>query len=387
MAEQKTCGVCGKPSTLRCPKCVSLGLPDSFFCSQACFKTQWPTHKLIHEVAAAGGLSASTLAAVAAAAAPKYHDPRFVGYEFTGEVRPHPLSPRRAVPAEIPRPDYADSPTGEPRSEMQLRGNNAVEVKTPEQIAGMREACRVAREVIDCAAKAIKPGVTTDEIDRVVHEATISRGAYPSPLNYRCFPKSVCTSVNEVICHGIPDARPLREGDIVNVDVTCFYKGYHGDLNETYPVGEIDEASKLLIQATYESLRAAIAVCKPGVRYREIGDVISKSVRPHSLSVVNSYCGHGIGRLFHTAPNVPHYAKNKAVGFMRAGHTFTIEPMINAGSYHDELWPDEWTAVTRDGKRSAQFEHTLLITDTGVEVLTERTANSYHYWFLGPENK
>ncbi|PKI70407.1 hypothetical protein CRG98_009182 [Punica granatum] len=240
----------------------------------------------------------------------------------------------------------------------------------------MRECCRIAREVLDVAARMIRPGVTTDEIDKAVHEATIAAGGYPSPLNYHFFPKSCCTSVNEVICHGIPDARKLEDGDIVNVDVTVYYNGVHGDLNETYFVGNVDETSKQLVQCTYECLEKAIAIVKPGVRFREIGEVINRHASMSGFSVVKSYCGHGIGELFHCAPNIPHYGRNKAVGVMKAGQTFTIEPMINAGVWRDRMWPDGWTAVTTDGKHSAQFEHTLLVTEKGVEVLTARLPSS-----------
>ncbi|MQL98755.1 hypothetical protein Taro_031468 [Colocasia esculenta] len=180
-------------------------------------------------------------------------------------------------------------------------------------------------------------------------------GGYPSPLNYHFFPKSCCTSVNEVICHGIPDARKLEEGDIVNVDVSVYCKGVHGDLNETYFVGKVDEASQQLVRCTYECLEKAISIGIILLFYFP-----SKAYSTFSLKV-KSYCGHGIGELFHCAPNIPHYGKNKAVGVMKPGQTFTIEPMINAGIWRDRLWPDGWTAVTADGKRSAQFEHTLLV--------------------------
>uniref|UniRef100_A0A7M5WXM5 Methionine aminopeptidase n=1 Tax=Clytia hemisphaerica TaxID=252671 RepID=A0A7M5WXM5_9CNID len=173
---------------------------------------------------------------------------------------------------------------------------------------------------------------TTDEIDRIVHEATIERNCYPSPLNYYTFPKSCCTSVNEVICHGIPDKRPLDEGDIVNLDITCYYDGFHADLNETLFVGKVDDDSKRLVQTAYDSLMAAVNEVKPGVRYRDLGKFIQKVAQDNGCSVTRTYCGHGIHRLFHTAPNVPHYAKNKAVGIMKPGHVFTIEPMINLGS-------------------------------------------------------
>jgi len=225
-------------------------------------------------------------------------------------------------------------------------------------------------EILDLAASHVQIGITTDEIDKIVHEATIAKGAYPSPLNYRGFPKSCCTSVNEVVCHGIPDSRPLQDGDIVNLDISAYYKGYHGDVNETYLVGNVDKEGMRLVDATRESLNKAIAICRPGTLYREVGNVISKYITQQGFSVIKTYCGHGIGDLFHTTPNIPHYSKNKAVGVMKPGHIFTIEPMINEGQWMDQLWPDDWTDVTKDGKRSAQFEQTLLITETGVEVLT-----------------
>ncbi|CAL1704819.1 unnamed protein product [Somion occarium] len=235
----------------------------------------------------------------------------------------------------------------------------------------MRTACRLAREVLDTAASHIRPGITTDEIDEVVHNATIERNAYPSTLNYRNFPKSVCTSVNEVICHGIPDQRKLQEGDIINIDVTLYYDGFHGDLNATYPVGRIDEESTNLIRTAHECLRNAIHLCKPGALFRDLGKVIEPHARQEGCATVRQYCGHGINDLFHCAPNVPHYSKNRAIGTMKPGMTFTIEPMINFGHNWDVAhWPDDWTAVTVDGKRSAQFEETLLITETGYEVLT-----------------
>ena len=225
---------------------------------------------------------------------------------------------------------------------------------------------------MDIAGNAVRAGITCDEIDRIVHEATIERGAYPSPLNYYKFPKSVCTSVNEVICHGIPDYRELVNGDIVNIDVSVYKDGFHGDLNETFMVGSVDEASYNLVKCAYDALTAAVALVRPGTLYRDLGDTIHHVTKTAKCSVVTTYCGHGIGRLFHTSPNVPHYANNKAKGTMQVGHIFTIEPMINMGGYKDVLWPDEWTAVTADGSRSAQFEHTMIVTETGCELLTGR---------------
>jgi len=204
---------------------------------------------------------------------------------------------------------------GYPLSEQEdKRKNTSIKVYTSEEIAGIREACRIGREVLDLAGNAVKAGVTCDELDRIVHEETIKRNAYPSPLNYHRFPKSVCTSVNEVICHGIPDLRELQDGDIVNIDVSVYYNGYHGDLNETFLVGAVDENSKRLVKCAYESLAAAIAIVKPGTLYRDIGEAIARITKAAKCSVVQTYCGHGIGQLFHTAPNVPHYEKNKAKG-------------------------------------------------------------------------
>lgn len=200
--------------------------------------------------------------------------------------------------------------------------------------------------------------------------------SYPSPLNYNQFPKSVCTSVNEIICHGIPDGRPLKDGDIVNIDVTLYHGGFHGDLNETYYVGTPSPATIRVVETSRDCLDAAINLVKPGMLFRDPGDVIEKLAKERNCSVVRTYCGHGINQLFHCPPNVPHYAKNKAVGTAKAGMCFTIEPMINLGTWRDKTWPDNWTSATADGGWSAQFEHTLLVTEDGVEVLTARLPNS-----------
>ncbi|XP_077245104.1 methionine aminopeptidase 1A-like [Tasmannia lanceolata] len=381
-----SCARCGKPAHLQCPKCVELRLPreSAAFCTQDCFKASWSSHKSVHLKSKVSSLTASTPDEQISAALNEgwvyclkkgqARTSRLPHFDWTGSLKPYPISGLRIVPSSVEKPDWAIDgiPKIEPNSDLQ----NVVEIKTPEQIERMRETSRIAREVLDAAARAIRPGVTTDEIDEVVHEATIAAGGYPSPLNYHFFPKSCCTSVNEIICHGIPDARRLEDGDIVNVDVTVYYKGVHGDLNETYFVGNVDEASQQLIQCTYECLEKAISIVKPGVRFREVGEVINRHATMSGFSVVKSYCGHGVGELFHCAPNIPHYGRNKAVGVMKAGQTFSIEPMINAGIWRDRLWPDGWAAVTADGKRSAQFEHTLLVTDSGVEVLTARLPSS-----------
>lgn len=383
---QLACSRCSKRAVLQCPKCIELKLPrvNATFCSQECFKAAWSTHKLVHtEVRQLPMKAESPQQQVSEALSQGWlyclkkgqtRSAQLPFFDWTGPLRPYPISPRRLVPENIICPDWAAD--GLPKIEQSSDLQNRVEIKTPEQIEKMRETCRVAREVLDAAARAIRPGVTTDEIDDIVHKATIAAGGYPSPLNYYFFPKSCCTSVNEIICHGIPDSRRLEEGDIVNVDVTVYLNGYHGDLNETFFVGKVDEASEQLVRCTYECLEKAIAIVKPGVRYREIGEVINRHACLSGLSVVKSYCGHGIGELFHCAPNIPHYSRNKAVGVMKAGQTFTIEPMINAGNWRDRMWPDGWTDVTTDGKRSAQFEHTLLVTETGVDVLTRRLPTS-----------
>ncbi|KAK4804488.1 hypothetical protein SAY86_004305 [Trapa natans] len=376
------CVKCGKTAHLQCPKCMELKLPreGAAFCAQDCFKASWSSHKSVHlkaKLSSTGtgvpdgqnseSISDGWLYCIKKGQA---RTPKLPHFDWKGSLRPYPISPYCTVPTHIDLPDWAldGIPKIEPNSDLQ----HVVEIKSSEQIEKMRECCVIARKVLDVAAGMIQPGVTTDEIDKAVHEATIAAGAYPSPLNYHFFPKSCCTSVNEVICHGIPDARKLEDGDIVNVDVTVYYKGVHGDLNETYFVGNVDETSRQLVQCAYECLEKAIAIVKPGVRFREIGEVINRHASMSGFSVVKSYCGHGIGELFHCAPNIPHYGRNKAVGIMKAGQTFTIEPMINAGVWRDRMWPDGWTAVTADGKRSAQFEHTLLVTEMGVEVLTAR---------------
>lgn len=301
-------------------------------------------------------------------------------FKFSGSVRPHRLSARRAVPDHIPRPDYALHPEGVSFSEQQAKNNRVVKVLTDEEKEGLKIACKLGRECLDEAARAIAPGVTTDEIDRVVHEAAIERECYPSPLGYYKFPKSCCTSVNEVICHGIPDMRKLEDGDLCNVDVTVFHRGFHGDLNETFFTGtKVDKESQDLTRVTYECLEKAIAIVRPGVKFREIGNVIQKHANANGFSVVRTFTGHGIHRLFHTAPNIPHYAGNSQTGVMQAGNAFTIEPMINVGVHTDDRWPDDWTAVTSDGKRSAQFEQTLLVTDNGCEILTARAGGKP--WF------
>lgn len=402
---------CDKPAEtkLACPKCIQMGLPPAYFCSQTCFKENYASHNKIHKIAkqVAEAKVAQEAARALQSQKKKVHrktppdgitcDPSedieqrtslpvwAKGYSFTGTLRPALLSPKRTLPKTIRRPDYADEPAGISYSEQRDRANNtAIRVYGSKELDceyGLRHACAMGREVLDVAGKALKPGATTDEIDRIVHEACIERDCYPSPLNYYNFPKSVCTSVNEVICHGIPDYREIQDGDIVNIDVTTFNRGgYHGDLNETFLVGNVDEDGKKLVKTAFECLQNALAMVKPGTLYRDLGTKIHKTARAQGCSVNRTYCGHGIGSLFHTAPNIPHYHKNKAKGVMKPGHVFTVEPMINLGVQADRTWDDNWTAVTSDGMRSAQFEHTVLVTDTGCDILTARDNEPVMVW-------
>lgn len=344
---------CNKAATLQCPKCLTLKIKPHHFCSQECFKSYYKSHNEVHKAAT-------------------FVPPPF---KYTGTLRPSYVSPMRSVPRHIPRPDYADHISGVSDLERTSR-QSIIEVHDVKTIEKMRRTCRAGREVLDLAARAVRPGVTTDEIDRIVHEACIERQCYPSPLNYFNFPKSVCTSVNEVICHGIPDFRELCDGDIVNIDVSVYKEGVHGDLNETYYVGRVDADGRRVVETAKLCLDKALELVKPGTLYREVGTAIEKAAKSNQCSVVRTYCGHGVSDMFHTAPTIPHYAKNKAPGQMKAGNIFTIEPMINLGTWHDEKWPDDWTAVTTDGLRSAQFEHTILVTETGYELLTGRLDDS-----------
>ncbi|KAG0645657.1 Methionine aminopeptidase 1 [Hyphodiscus hymeniophilus] len=364
--------------TLQCPTCLKLDIKDSFFCSQDCFKLAWSEHKKTHK-SKSDFLSSLLTPKVVSKPDPNtgLYDP-FPSFAYTGPLRPsYPLSEHREVPKSIKHPDY--SKDGQPRSEQTIRGRTKIDILNKEQQEGMRKVCRLAREVLDIAAAAAKPGVTTDYIDEVVHKACMERESYPSPLNYYNFPKSVCTSPNEVICHGIPDKRVLVDGDILNIDVTLYHGGYHGDLNETYYIGDkakADPESVRVVEAARECLDEAIKLVKPGALFRNYGNIIEKHAKSKNCSVIKTYSGHGINSLFHCSPNIPHYAKNKAVGDAKPGMCFTIEPMIALGTYRDKTWPDDWTSVTQDGKRTAQFEHTLLVTENGVEILTARFPDS-----------
>ena len=243
-------------------------------------------------------------------------------------------------------------------------------VKAPEVIERMRAAGRLAGEVLAVTGRAVAPGITTDELDAVAHDAYIERGACPSTLNYHGYPKSICTSVNEVICHGIPDDRPLEDGDIVNIDVTAYLDGVHGDCNATFYVGDVDAESRRLVEVTRECRQRGIDAVKPGRPISDIGAAIEDHAHANGYGVVRMFVGHGIGEQFHTSPSVPHYYTPEASTIMEPGMVFTIEPMITIGTWREKMWSNGWTAVTADGRRTAQFEHTILVTDDGAVILT-----------------
>jgi len=251
--------------------------------------------------------------------------------------------------------------------------DSSPQVHGPQGVERMRASGGLAADVLEMACAMAAPGVTTESIDAAVHEMVVGAGAYPSPLNYGRFPKSVCTSVNECICHGIPDSRELRGGDILNIDVTVFLDGHHGDTSRMVGVGEVLPEAQRLMDATKASLEAAIAICGPGVPFQKLGGEIQKVADSAGFGVVKDFVGHGVGTVFHCSPTVLHYRNMDFMqGKMQVGQTFTIEPMLTEGSTRPRFWPDEWTAVTADGGLSAQYEHTLLITEGGAEILTQQ---------------
>src|ERR1700712_31964 len=277
-------------------------------------------------------------------------------------VTPGRQTPIRSVPASIARPEYVGKPRPAPSKDPW--------VQTAEIIEKMRLASRIAARAMGEGSRAIAPGVTTDEIDRIVYEYICDHGAYPSTLGYRKFPKSCCTSLNEVICHGIPDSTVIQDGDIVNIDVTAYIDGVHGDTNATYLSGNVSEENRLLVERTEESLRRAIKAVAPGRQLNVIGRVIESYAKRFDYGVVRDYTGHGIGRTFHSGLVVLHYDEPSVTTVMEKGMTFTIEPMITLGGIDWDLWDDNWTVTTKDKSWTAQFEHTLLVTDTGAEILT-----------------
>src|ERR1700689_533114 len=280
---------------------------------------------------------------------------------MTTLLQPGRLSPLRQVPASIPRPEYVGrkSPkTGEP------------DVKDAETIERMRAAGPLAAQALAEVGKHVAPGVTTDELDRVGHEFLCDHGAYPSTLGYRGYPKSLCTSLNEVICHGIPDDTVISDGDIVNVDITAYIGGVHGDTNATFLAGDVAEESRLLVERTHEAMMRGIRAVAPGRSLNVVGRVIESYAKRFGYGGVRDFTGHGIGTPFHSGLIVPHYDDPDATVTIETGMTFTIEPMLTLGTISYDVWPDGWTAVTKDRKRTAQFEHTILVTEDGHEILT-----------------
>jgi methionyl aminopeptidase len=277
-------------------------------------------------------------------------------------LTPGTVTPTRQVPAQIPRPEYVGRP-GPTRSTDPW-------VQTPEVIEGMRVASRIAARALAAGGAAVAPGVTTDEIDRVVHEYLVEHDAYPSTLGYKAFPKSCCTSLNEVICHGIPDSTVIQDGDIVNIDVTAYTGGVHGDTNATFLAGAVSEEDRLLVERTREATARAIKAVRPGRELNVVGRVIESYARRFGYGVVRDFTGHGIGRSFHSGLVVLHYDEPSVQTVLEPGMTFTIEPMITLGGIDYDIWDDGWTVVTKDRSRTAQFEHTLLVTTDGAEILT-----------------
>ena len=281
----------------------------------------------------------------------------------TGCLTPGVVTPMRTVPADIVRPEYVGKKTPN-------EGNDS-NMYTPEEVERVRAAGKVAAGAIVEAAKIAVPGTTTDQIDVLIHEYICDHGAYPSTVDYRGYPKSVCTSLNEVICHGIPDSTVLEDGDILNLDVTAYLDGMHGDTNKTLLVGNVDEESRLLVERTEEALNRAMKAVKPGRQINVIGRVIEKYAARFGYGVVRDYTGHGVGREFHSGLIIPHYDAAPAYDMeIKVGMIFTIEPMLTLGTIEWDLWDDDWTVVTRDRKRTAQFEHTMVVTADGVDVLT-----------------
>ena len=272
------------------------------------------------------------------------------------------VSPTLPVPKSIERPEYVGKPTA--------REGTEPWVQTPEVIEKMRVAGRIAARALAEAGKAVAPGVTTDHLDRIAHDYMVDHGAYPSTLGYKGYPKSCCTSLNEVICHGIPDSTVIEDGDIVNIDVTAYIDGVHGDTNATFLAGDVSEEHRLLVERTHEATMRAIKAVKPGRALSVVGRVIESYANRFGYNVVRDFTGHGIGTTFHSGLVVPHYDDPSSTVIMEAGMTFTIEPMLTLGVISYDVWPDGWTAVTRDHKRTAQFEHTILVTADGSEILT-----------------
>ena len=280
-----------------------------------------------------------------------------------GTLQPGEISPMRLVPNSIPRPEYVGK-----KAPGKHRGGD---VQSTETIEKMRIAGRIAAGALAEVGANVAPGITTDELDRIGHEYLLDHHAYPSTLGYRGFPKSLCASLNEVICHGIPDSTVVQDGDICNIDITAFINGVHGDTNATFFSGDVDEESRLLVERTEESLKRAIAAVRPGRPINVIGRVIESYAKRFNYGVVRDFTGHGISTTFHSGLIVPHYDTEHFDTIMQVGMTFTIEPMLTLGTHTWDMWADDWTVVTKDRLRSAQFEHTLVVTAEGAEILTK----------------
>lgn len=267
------------------------------------------------------------------------------------------------MPPQIIRPEYV----GKPAPAKNTKGD----VRTPEEVQKIRAAGKIAAQAIELVGSHAKPGVTTDELDRIGHEFIVANGAYPSTLGYRGYPKSLCSSVNEVICHGIPDDTVLQEGDIVNIDITAFKDGFHGDSNQTFMVGEVRQEVKELVERTHEAMMRGINAALPGRQINIIGRAIEAYAKRFNYGVVRDFTGHGIGESFHSGLIIPHYDSAPLYDDeIKVGMVFTIEPMLTLGTYEWDMWPDNWTVLTKDKSITAQFEHTIVITENGPEILT-----------------
>jgi len=280
-----------------------------------------------------------------------------------GKLTPGKPTPIRTVPDEIERPEYAW------KDEVQENIGEPL-IQTAETIEKMREASRIAANALEAAGAAVAPGVTTDEIDRIAHEYMLDHGAYPSTLGYRGFEKSCCTSLNEIVCHGIPDTTVIQDGDICNIDVTAYKHGVHGDTNATFLAGDVAEENRLLVERTKEATMRGIRAAKPGRQINVIGRVIESYAKRFGYNVVTDFTGHGVGTTFHNGLVVLHYDSDAYTDILEPGMTLTVEPMINIGSLDYDIWDDGWTVQNRDGEYTAQFEHTFLIPADGNEILT-----------------
>ncbi|GAA4264892.1 type I methionyl aminopeptidase [Frondihabitans peucedani] len=279
-----------------------------------------------------------------------------------GHLTPGRISPQRPVPASIARPEYVGRVAPAPY--------DGGDVYDPATVDAIRRSSRIAADAITAVGAAIRPGITTDQLDVVAHDYVTSHGAYPSTLGYRGYPKSVCTSVNEVICHGIPDDTVLQDGDVVNIDITAFQEGVHGDTNRTFVVGEASQDAVDLVERTREALNRGIKAVAPGRQVNVIGRAIEVYAKRFGYGVVRDYTGHGVGRAFHSGLIIPHYDAPQYTDVMEPGMVFTIEPMLTLGGIDADIWDDDWTVTTRDHSLTAQFEHTLVVTERGAEVLT-----------------